>query len=121
MLQANLHSALLVGRFLWLGCSDGCLRLVDAASGRSHMHWRAHMLPVKRCVREGRGPCWVHVCACVRAHVHVYVSVYVCCGSRRLLQCTQVSQPVRRTLGASLWAGRGEYAVMVMAVHCGAQ
>ncbi|KAF5835728.1 Endonuclease/exonuclease/phosphatase [Dunaliella salina] len=43
----QLHSALLVARILWLGCSDGSLRLVDAGSGRPHSQWRAHTLPVK--------------------------------------------------------------------------
>ncbi|KAL6758609.1 Endonuclease/exonuclease/phosphatase [Haematococcus lacustris] len=42
-----LHSGLLVGRSLWLGCGDGQIVVLDAGSGGLQHRWVAHLAPVR--------------------------------------------------------------------------
>ena len=46
-LREHISCAALVHRFLWLGCNDGYIRMLDVTSGEKHSQWPAHHAPVK--------------------------------------------------------------------------
>ncbi|KXZ53097.1 hypothetical protein GPECTOR_8g88 [Gonium pectorale] len=44
--HTHLHSAALVGALLWIGCGDGTIHTVAAATGELGRSWKAHDFPV---------------------------------------------------------------------------